>query len=220
MPVDQLPLPELSAGDLLPLPHLSWPSEGEDRSALLAAETRALLIRYSERKEERGVDADAAVRAVGRLMTDVFTYLAGASGPLRARLAEWTGSMFQAMDSHRDHGPDPFDGLSGLVDPPAWLGPGSLVGWPVLMGRAVARAEEDLGRPRRRRKVDARSWAALVGLAYLWSRDAFAAVRPGLRTVGREAGPGLDHDGILAGGALLVNQRAVVLGYRQGRSRR
>jgi hypothetical protein len=87
------------------------------------------------------------------------------------------------------------------------------------MGHAVAVAEHDLGWRRRRRKVDVRTWGALVGLAYLWTRDAFAAVRPGLHSfldgLGRSD---LGHDGLLAGGALLVNQRLVVDGYREGRA--
>jgi len=205
-------LPEVGRGDLLPLPHLGWPDGGE-----LASAARALLVRFAERKDEEvPVRLSDLVRDHARFVSETFSWLAEAPIVTRARLTEWTERMYTALDRHAEHREDPFAAVPDAADPPDRVLGEHLPAWPLLIGHLVHRAELDLGRPPRgRARVRPATWGVLVGLAYAWSRASFAAARPGLSAfLGRG---GLGHDGLMAGGALLVNQRAVVQGYRDAR---
>lgn len=216
-------IPEPSVQELLPLPHLAWADLGRERAAALAEGTRSLVLRFwsisAAPLEDRGT-AEASVPRHAALVEETFRYLGGASSSARAALAEWTERMYVALDRHGDHAPeaDPFRGLSEAADPPEHLDPTLVPAWPFLMGGLVRVAERDLGWSGRRGRIDIRTWSALVGLSYLWSRRSFAAARPPLREYLEVAGLlELNRDGLLAGGALLVNQRAIVAGYREAR---
>lgn len=205
-------LPEVGRADLLPLPHLGWPDDGEP-----AASARALLVRFAERKEERtSADLGRLVRLHAGFVSETFSWLAEAPIVTRARLTEWTERMYAALDDHASHGQDPFAAMPDAAEPPDRLLGEHLPAWPFVMGHLVHRAELDLGRPPRRRgRARPATWGILVGLAYAWSRTSFAAARPGLSTFLSRGD--LGHDGLMAGGALLVNQRAVIHGYREAR---
>jgi hypothetical protein len=218
-------IPEPTVQELLPLPHLAWADLGEERAAALAGGARSLVLRFWSIAGAPLPDRGATEGYVSRhaaLVAETFHYLGRASSSARAALEGWTERMYVALDRHGDHAPqaDPFRGLSEAADPPGHLDPGSAPAWAFLMGGLVRAAERDLGWRARRGRIDLRTWGTLVGLSYLWSRRSFAAARPALRDFLEAAGLlELNRDGLLAGGALLVNQRAVVAGYLDARRR-
>lgn len=218
-------IPQPSVRDLLPLPHLAWEDLGPERAASLAEGTRTLVLRAWSLGAAPIRDRSTAEAAVGRhaaLVEEAVGYLRRASPSVRAALVEWTERMYVALDRHGEHASesDPFDGLAEAADPPGHLDPSLTPAWPYRLGGLIRAAERDLGWRAGRRRVDLRTWAAVVGLAYLWSRRSFPAMRPALRDYVHAAGAfDLNNDGLLAGAALMVNQRAVVAGYREARGR-
>lgn len=219
-------IPEPSVREVLPLPHLTWEELGRDRAVSLTKGTHSLVLRAWSLGAAPIRGRAAAQAFVGRhaaLVEETVVYLRDASDPVRTALVDWTERMYVALDRHGEHAPDadPFEGLSEVADPPAHLDPGLTPAWPFLLGGLIREAEVDLGWRSRQGRVDLRTWDALVGLAYLWSRRSFTAARVALREYLETVGAmDLNRDGLLAGAALMVNQRAVVAGYREARGRR
>jgi hypothetical protein len=219
-------IPEPSVHELLPLPHLTWAELGRERAASLTEGTRSLVLRTWSLGAAPIRDRTAAQGFVGRhaaLVRETVAYLGRASDRARAALVEWTERMYVALDRHGEHAEkaDPFEGLTEAADPPGHLDPALTPAWPFLLGGLVREAEVDLGWRPRRGRVDLRTWDALVGLAYHWSRRSFPVARVALRGYLETVGAmDLNRDGLLAGAALMVNQRAVVAGYREARGPR
>jgi hypothetical protein len=110
----------------------------------------------------------------------------------------------------RSLGFDPFAGidLNSLTSLPEYLlGSKEAFAWPYLMGALVEAIEADLRWPRKSDQVDRRTLAVLIGLAFVETRSEHPMASDW------KGGDDIDEEGIKAGAALMIAERAVVEGY-------
>jgi hypothetical protein len=167
-----------------------------------------------------------------------------ANPSIYAQMTVMTEMLFEMWTRSRERLPEsnPFVRIDedALADPPEYLhGRKEAFGWPVVIGRLMARSEASMGWKQPKRKLDARTWAALTGWSFAHTTRAAAPQDDGTtqseglrRSLGdQEWGGGLQQGderaskdrvesaarSVLSGWWLMSSQRSAILGYVAGR---
>ncbi len=213
--------------EIAPPPHMTWEADfGIKRLPELKEGCQDLLLRTIGMKEEFQPDDEtlsAMLQARLRISGEVDEYLRGRGVPLMMKLAHFTGMTFEGLSRSAERFPsdDPFVGLDldALVSAPGYLrGRPEGFAWPLVFGLVCAEVERELGWRRPPEKVDRRTWAALIGWCYYWTKANAQQPAPDDANP-----PALSPEDLKAaelagvGRWLVITQRSALLGYAGAR---